>query len=180
MRLADEWLARAGWTISRTGRSGLVGLALLAAAALFLLSTHLRVAADVKALRADVASAQRQARTAAAEEVGDPVPAEDTVLPARSDMPAVLRQLFAKATDAKLAVDTAKYEIDATRGNGVVRYRIAFPITGPYPQIRAFLDATLATMPAVAIKDLALERKSIGDDNVEAQIRMTIYARSDP
>ena len=178
-RLGNEWLPRATWTISRTGRPGVVGIALLLAAALFLFSTHLKVAAEVKTLRADLATAQRQARTTAADKVADPGTAM-RALPARTDMPAILRQLFDGATRAQLAVDTAKYEINATKSSGVVRYQIAFPVTGPYPQIRAFLDATLATMPAVALRDLALDRKSIGDGNIEAQLRMTVYTRSAP
>ncbi len=62
----------------------------------------------------------------------------------------------------------------------MVRYQIAFPVTGPYPQIRAFIDSTLATMPAVGLSELVLERKSIADVNVEAQLRMTVYTRSTP
>jgi Tfp pilus assembly protein PilO len=178
-RLGNVWLPRAGWAISRTGRSGLVGIALLLAAALFLFSTHLKVAGEVKALRADLAAAQWQGRTAVADKVAVPATAM-RALPARADMPAILRQVFNEATRARLAVDSAKYEIKATTGSGVVRYQIAFPVTGPYPQIRAFIDATLATMPAVALSDLALERKSISDGNVEAQIRMTVYVRSAP
>jgi len=174
VRLSNEWLPRAAWTISRTGRLGLVGIGLLLAAALFLFSTHLKVAADIEALRADLAAAQSEARTVAADKVADPATAL-RALPARTDMPAILRQLFNKATQARLAVNTGKYEINATRSSGVVRYQIAFPVTGPYPQIRAFIDATLATMPAVALSDLVLDRKAIADGNVDAQIRMTIY-----
>jgi type IV pilus assembly PilO-like protein len=177
-RLGNAWLTRATWTISRTGRSGVAGVALLLAAALFLFSTHLKVAAEVEALRADVATAQRQARTVA-DKVADPGTAL-RALPARTDMPEILRQLFNNATRAQLAVDTAKYEINATKSSDVVRYQITFPVTGPYPQIRAFLDATLATMPAVALQDLAIDRKSIGDVDVEAQVRMTVYTRSAP
>ena len=183
VRLSNQWLPRAAWTIRRTGRPGLVGIALLLAAALFLSSTHLKVAAEVQTLRADLAAAQRQARTAAADRVADKVADPTTAiraLPARTEMPAILLQLFHEATRAQLAVDTARYEINATTSGGVVRYQLAFPVTGPYPQIRAFIDATLATMPAVALRDLALERKSIGDGNVEAQIRMTVYTRSAP
>ena len=177
--LRNEWLPRAAWTISRTGRPGLVGIALLLASALFLLSTHRKVAAQVETLRRDLAAAQELARTAGARKVADPAAAK-LALPARIDMPAILGQLFKKATRAQLAVDTAKYEIKTTRSSGVVRHQIAFPVTGPYPQIRAFIDATLSTMPEVALSDLALERKSITDGNVEAQIRMTVYTRSDP
>jgi hypothetical protein len=90
-------------------------------------------------------------------------------------MPALLRQLLGEATHARLAVDTGRYEIKETRSGGVVRYHVAFPVTGPYPQIRAFIDATLARMPAVALTGLELERRSILDSDVEAQIRMTFY-----
>jgi len=170
VRISNEWLPRAAWRISRTGRPGGVGIALLLGAALFLFSTHLRVAAEVEKLRA----AHAQARTPAADKVADPA-TPMRALPARTDMPAILRQLFNKATQARLAVDTGKYEIHAMGSSGVVRYQIAFPVTGPYPQIRAFIDATLATMPAVALSDLVLERKSIADGSVGAQIRMTVY-----
>jgi len=178
-RLGNAWLPRAAWTISRTGRPGLVGIALLLAAALFLFSTHLQVAAEVEALRADLAAAQRPAGTAPAGEVAAPATGMPA-LPARTDMPELLRQLFDGAARARLAVDSARYEIDATTSSGVVRHRIAFAVTGPYPQIRAFIDATLATMPAVALNDLALERTSIADGTVEAQIRMTVLTRSPP
>jgi hypothetical protein len=180
IRLRNQLLPRAAWTISRTGRSGLVGIGLLLAAGLFLISTHLKVAAEVETLRADFEAAQRRERTGAADEVAAPSPTAMRALPARTEMPAILRQLFHEATRAQLAVDTAKYEINAVRSSGVVRHQIAFPVTGPYPHIRAFIDATLAAMPAVALSDLVLERKSIAEGVVEAQIRMTVYTRSAP
>jgi hypothetical protein len=173
-RLGTEWLPRASWTVSRTGRPGLLGLALLIGTALFFLSTHLPVASEVAALRADLA-AQPLSHPPVAPLVADPSGAAPA-LPTRADVPAILLQLFNKATQARLAVDAGRYEVNATRSSGVVRYQISFPVTGPYPQIRSFLDSTLATMPALALTDLVLERKSIADGNVEAQIRMTVYA----
>jgi hypothetical protein len=173
-RLGNEWLPRAGWTISRTGRPGLVGIALLLAAALFLLSTHLEVAGEVEALRADVATARGKGRAAPGDEVAARATAA-RALPARTDMPAILRALFEKATQARLVLQTGKYEISAKRAGGVVRHHVSFPVTGTYPQIRAFIDSTLSTMPAVAISDLVLERKSIADPDVEAQLRFTVY-----
>ena len=172
-RLGHEWLPRAAWTISRTGRMGLLGIALLFASALFLLSTHLKLVAEVEALRAELGSEPAQGRTSAADEAAPATAAR--ALPGRADMPAMLRQLFGKAGQAGLVIDVGKYEINATGNGGFVRYQIALPVTGPYPQIRTFIDATLATMPAVALSDLVLDRKSIGDANVEAQIRLTAY-----
>jgi Tfp pilus assembly protein PilO len=175
----NEWLARAAWTVGRTGRPGLVGIAILLAAAVFLASTHRQVLAEVEALRAEVAAAQRPARTATTDEVPD-ADAVTRALPARTDMPAILDQLFEQAARAHLSIDTARYEIGAMRGGAAVRHQVAFPVTGPYPQIRAFIDATLAAMPEVALTDLSFARKTIGDGDVEAQIRMTIYTRSAP
>ena len=178
-RLGTTWLPRAAWTVGRTGRAGLVGLGLLLAAALFLVSTYLQVSRDVDALRADVAAARTRAPSDVRdEEVRPASPLQ--ALPTRAEIPAILRQLFGKATEARLAVDIARYELGAAKAGGVVRYQVAFAVTGPYPQVREFLDSTLETMPAVAISSLALERKSIHDGNVEAQLRMTVYARSAP
>jgi hypothetical protein len=173
-RLSNEWLPRAVWTISRTGRPGLIGIGLLLATALFLVSTHLKVAAEVEALRADVATAQGQPSRSGADKVAA-VAGATSALPARTDMLAMLHQLFDEAARARLAVDSAKYDFNALSSGGVVRYQIAFPVTGPYPQVRAFIDSTLAKMPAVALSELALERKSIGTASVEAQMRMTVH-----
>jgi hypothetical protein len=172
--LSDDCLPRVGWTISRTGRTGVVGIALLFTAALFLVSTHLKVAADVEALRSDLQAARGQRRTPAGDKHADPA-ASRRALPPRSEMPAILRQLFGKASRAQLTVDTGRYEIKATASGSIVRHQIAFPVSGSYPQIRKFIDSTQATMPSVALSDLSLDRKSTIDGKVEAQIRMTIY-----
>jgi hypothetical protein len=130
--------------------------------------------AEVEELRTGLAATQSQARGPAPEKVAD-LASAIRELPARDEMPAILRQLFTKAVQARLAVDSAKYEVNSIGTSGIVRYQVAFPVTGPYPQIRAFIDATLSTMPAVALNDLALDRKSIADGKVEAQVRMAVF-----
>jgi Pilus assembly protein, PilO len=171
-RRADDALQRLTWAIGRTGRAGLAGIALLLAAAVFLFSTYLPIASEVRAMRADVAAA----KTAEAAPAADKAPvAGERVLPARAEMPTILRQIFSRAAQAGLAVDNGKYELLAGGSSGIVRYQIELPITGPYPQIRSFIDATLASMPAVALNEITLDRKTIGEGNVDAQIRMTVY-----
>ncbi len=179
VRVGSELVPRALWSVSRTGRAGLAGIALLLAAALFLVSTHRQVAAEVVALREDLATASSRASTTAREVPADPGAGLRT-LPARTEVPALLRRMFDQAASAGLAVDTAKYDVVTAKGSGVVRYQIAFPVTGPYPQIRAFVDAILSTMPAVGLRELALERKAIGDAEIDAQLQFTIYTRSTP
>jgi hypothetical protein len=171
-RLGTQWLPHVAWAISRTGGSGLAGIALLLAAAVFFVSTHVPVAAEVESMRAELA--QRQGPASAADQVaGARDPARP--LPGRADLPAILRQIFGKAGQTGLVLDSGKYEITSTAGNGVVRHQIAFPVNGPYPKIRAFIDATLANIPALALNELVLDRKAIGDAEVAAQVRFTVY-----
>lgn len=178
-RLSNVWVPQIAWAIGRTGRAGLAGIALLGASGMFYLFTHLPVMNEVAQLRTDLAEAQARAAHAPAAASGEPARVVRD-LPARTEMPQVFGVLLAQAEQAQLTIDTAKYEIGATKSGAVVRYHMAFPIAGPYPKVRQFIDSTLKEIPALAIDSVSITRKSIGDETVEAQVRMTIFARSAP
>jgi hypothetical protein len=55
---------------------------------------------------------------------------------------------------------------------------MTFPIKGRYPAIRNFVDATLAAVPAAAIEGLRIERKNVGDDNVEVELGLAVFVRN--
>ena len=177
-RATDDWAPLVAWHVGRTGRPGLVGIALVLASAVFFFSTHLQVAHEADALRADLAAARTRAATT-------PLAVNESAqavrhLPSRGDMPALLGVLLQQADAAKLTLDTAKYESTTAKAGAITRYKVSFPVAGPYPQVRQFVDATLAALPAVSVNELSIERKTIGDPNVEARIRLTFYTRSAP
>jgi len=167
-------LPRAAWTISRTGRPGLVGIGLLLAAAMFLLSTHLKVAADIEALRADLAAAQPEARTAATDKVADPATAV-RALPARTDMPAILRQLFNKghAGAARGRYRQVRDQLDEEQRRGPLPDRVPGHRTLPQnPRVhRCDVGDDAGRRP----QRPRARPKGDRDGNVEAQIRMTVY-----
>ncbi len=174
-RLQNEWAPLVVWHVGRSGRTGLVGIGLALAAAVFFFSTHMQVANEAAALRADLAKAQ-----------GHPVvvaplanEAQQTLrhLPSRADMPALLGVLLQQAEASKLSLDTGKYETQATKTGDITRYRVSFPVTGPYPQVRHFVDAVLVALPSVSISEMNIERKTISDGQVEARLRLTFYTR---
>ncbi len=173
-RAVKGWGAWISWGVGRTGRPGLIGLLLLLAAGIFLASTHLRVAAEVEKLSVEVAEAQRRARSPALETRVD-ASNPPRALPGRGQMPALLRQIFTHATQAKLVLDSGKYEVSTTSGASVLRHHVLLPVNGPYERVREFVEATLTSMPAVGLRDLALERKAVGDATVDARIRLTVY-----
>jgi Tfp pilus assembly protein PilO len=154
-------------------------MALMLACLVFLVSTHLPLAREVESLRAQVDLTHVHG-------VKAPVSAAESgatllhSLPGRAQMPALLGVLLQQADTAHLAIDTGKYETTALKSGNVVTYQISFPVTGPYPRVRQFIDGTLAALPAVAVTELSLTRKTIGDGSVEAQIRMTVFTRDTP
>jgi hypothetical protein len=178
-RMSNVWLPRLVWRVERMGRPGLAGLALIGATAIFAFSTHLPMADEVAKLRSNLQEVQSRAATQPQSALNEPANAVHG-LPARTEMPQVLGVILKQASDAQLSIDTAKYEINTTKVGGLVRYRLSFPIDGPYPNVRRFIDSTLIAIPGLAIDDLSIVRKAISDNSVEAQLRMTIFTRGAP
>ncbi len=177
LRLRNEALPLIGWYVGRTGRPGLIGLGLIGASALFLFSTHLQMLGEAGALRAELATARAHAAAMPQTAVSD-ASVVLHALPNRADMPALLGVLLKQADAAGLSVDTGKYDSAATKTGTITRYSVAFPVSGSYTQVRQFIDATLTALPATAISNLSIQRKTIGDSAVEAQINLTFYTRS--
>lgn len=178
-RVSHDWAPLVAWHIGRTGRPGLVGLVLIVASSCFLVSTHLKVANEAATLRVELATAQQRAASAPHTLASVATQALRN-LPRRADMPAVLGVLLKQADDARLTLDTGKYEMSSTKTGDITRYKLSFPVVGPYPQVRQFVDSILTALPAAAVSELSFERKSVGDGAVEAQIRLTVFTRSAP
>jgi Tfp pilus assembly protein PilO len=169
------------WAITRTGKTGLVGIALIAAAVIFMLSTYEPMRSDVASLRDDLASSKLALAKKSAP--GKAVESADTrnileTLPDRNEVPKLLGVLIKQAEAAGLAIDSAKYDVSTQRSGGVTRYNVTFPVSGPYPAVRTFIDAVLKAIPNAAITELSVERKTIADGAVDANVRLSLYTRS--
>jgi Tfp pilus assembly protein PilO len=145
----------------------------------FAFSTQVQVTNEVATLRSELATARVRAANQPRTPESDAARAL-AHLPARADMPALLALLIKQADAAQLSLDTGKYEMTSSKSGDITRYKITLPVAGQYPQIRRFIDATLTALPAAAISDLRIQRKTVGDPLVTAQIRLTFYTRSAP
>jgi hypothetical protein len=56
-------------------------------------------------------------------------------------------------------------------------YRVTLPVRGSYSEVRNFISAVLKDMPGASIDGLRFERKKADDAQLEAQLRLTLYAR---
>ena len=101
-----------------------------------------------------------------------------TLFPTVDQLPKELDRMYAIARAADLQVHQGEYRLEA-RGNGLVAYRVTFPIRGTYGQIREFIGTTLKDISIASLDALRFERKKAGDPHLEAQLRFTIHFRPD-
>jgi Tfp pilus assembly protein PilO len=92
----------------------------------------------------------------------------------------VLAKVVTLATAAGLQLDQGNYEFTQSKKGQVSRYRLTLPVRGTYGQVRKFVDGTLASVPAVALESLKLERKEIASDQIEADLQFAVMTRSAP
>jgi hypothetical protein len=99
-----------------------------------------------------------------------------SLLPAVESLPRELERLYGLARTARIDLLQGEYRFEKS-ASSLVSYRITLPIRGTYQQIREFVGATLKEMPTTSLDALRFERKKIGDAQLEAQVRMTMYFR---
>jgi hypothetical protein len=170
-------LPMAVYQMNRVGRSGLAGAALILSAGVFFFSAMLPQYARISALRGEILQAQHSAGTDATPHVRLNRFVEN--LPRRSALPQIAGEIFKLATAAGVTLDRGRYELTPLHSGHLARYRMTFPIKGRYPAIRHFIDSTLTSVPSAAVEDLRIERKTAGDDSVEAELGFTVFVRNE-
>jgi hypothetical protein len=164
----------------RLGRAGIVGVALLVFGAVGFASTN---AALRDQISADAATLERlSSNTGPAIAPTTPQARYDEFvngLPSRDDVPALMQQIVTVAANQGLSLEEGKYEI-VTSGNAdrLARYRMSFPVTGRYPQVRALIEGALLAVPAMSLDGLRVTRKDVGVGVVAAELDFVVFVRA--
>ena len=181
IKLMQAALARsvpmAVYRFNRIGRSGVAGVSLILFAGIFLYTAVLPQYRSISALREEIREAQRHGPTDLSPRVRLNHFADN--LPKRSELPRIAGQIFKLAASAGVTLDRGRYELAPLHSGHLARYRMTFPIKGPYPGIRQFIDATLNAIPSAAVDGFRIERKAAGDASVEADLRFSIFVRNE-
>lgn len=98
------------------------------------------------------------------------------LFPPLDKLPEQLDRVYGLARAANLELLQGEYRLEIPRA-GMPAYRITLPIRGGYAQIRQFVGGMLRDMPAASLDALRFERKKIGDPQLDAQVRLTVYFR---
>lgn len=166
--------------LPKIGRTSGIGLLLLTASGALWFSTLLPLTRNVSVLEAEAARLESAARsgTTATRTPSAQFDAFVKKLPTRADLPAVLTVVVNQASDAGLELQSGRYEFTPAKSGRIARYSLAFPVRGSYPQLRKFIDGTLGALPAVALEGMRLERASVADEMLDADLRFEIVVRS--
>jgi len=165
--------------LPQVSRSGGLGLALLVGSAVLWLSTVQPLARDAAQLETELAAFDAAAR-AGVDGVGARGSDLDLLLerlPTPAELPGIVAVVVAQADAAGLELDSGEYEITSNRSGRLARYHLSLPVRGTYPQVRQFIDGSLAAVPALALEGLRLERASVGDKLIDADLRFSVVVR---
>ena len=165
---ALRWWARR--LLDRLGWAGIAGgLLLTGSAALYAAAVH-PAASRLSQLeeREDLLRA-RLAET----EGGARLPAAATLRFAAEPAEA-LAGLQGAAQEVGLFLEQGEYRLATDRNASLLRYRMTLPVTGAYPQIRAFIDRALDGATPLALEEVSFRRDRIDAPRVEARLTFTL------
>ena len=171
---ANRAIALLGYRLRRVGATGLLGAAALALALVVFLVQTLPQLRAVTTLRTQLDTLAPLAGAKPAAIASPPLAS----LPRREDAPRIVQEILAQADASGVDLPRGQYDFVPARDGVAARYSMTFPVHASYPKLRAFMDHTLTALPAVAVEGLRIERKSVGDDSVDAELKLVAFVRS--
>lgn len=91
-----------------------------------------------------------------------------------------VKSLFGLAAKAGLSLSQGEYKSGYDRNARLHTYQVTLPVRGSYAQVWKFGLLALRTIPFASLDELSFKRDSIGDAQVEARLRLTLYLADQP
>lgn len=175
---ASSLIPFARYGARKIGHAGIVGISLLifSLVLLFTANAPLHERISSQSLELDSARSTASNRAQPGPENRQSHSAQQIVkeLPSRNDLPIIMGQIVTIATASGLMLDRGNYEFSTTESNVISRYSLSLPVRGGYPQVREFIENTLATIPVMALESMRIERNEISDKNIAADLEFAI------
>jgi Tfp pilus assembly protein PilO len=169
-----QWARMLGW-------QGIGGLVLTAAAGAFYVAAIGPSQAQLRVSQEEVVSIRVLSRSSAGAAKAA-VPERERwleqfygQLPARANAPDLLRIIFAAARAQSLGLQKGEYKLTLDRNGRLLSYEIGLPVRGRYVQVRKFVGDVLDKIPAIALDEITIKREAIGDSQIDASIRFTLF-----
>jgi hypothetical protein len=91
-----------------------------------------------------------------------------------------VKTLFALAAKANLSLTQGEYKGAFDRQGRLHTYQVTLPVKGTYSQVWQFGLMALRAIPFASLDELSFKRENIGDTQVEARLRLTLYLADRP
>jgi hypothetical protein len=92
-------------------------------------------------------------------------------------VPDTLGKMIKLAQKKGLNPKQAAYRIVRNNPGELLSYQISLPIKGAYPSIMTYAFELLATTPNLSLDNVSFQRQKIGDNLIEATLKMTLYIK---
>ncbi len=101
------------------------------------------------------------------------------VIPPDSSISSALRTVHRISLKQSLMVEQAEYRVAAESQGRLLRYEVAFPVVGTYPQIRLFLREVTAALPFAVPDKVNFEYQDAKSGQVRATVRLLLYSQKE-
>jgi Tfp pilus assembly protein PilO len=174
-----RWLLRYRWR--HLSPMGVVGLGVLAAALVMLLSAVVPAGARLQTAERESGSL-RQRLERAGQSLTDARSSPEERLasfygsfPKIEGVPDWLQKLYQAASAEGLTLEEGDYRLVTEKESRLARYVISVPVKGSYLQVRKFVGVALRDMPFLALETVSFGKQKIGEAQVDAKINFTLY-----
>jgi len=86
-----------------------------------------------------------------------------------------VRTLFGLADEAGLTLAQGEYRSAYDQNARLYTYQVVLPVKGSYQAVWDFALGALRAIPFASLDDVSFRRDTIGDVNVDARVRLTLY-----
>jgi Tfp pilus assembly protein PilO len=179
-----RWLMRYRWR--HMSPMGLAGLGALAVALVVLASGVAPAGARLQSLEQESGSLRQRLEHAGQSLADDRATPEERLaafygsFPKIDGVPDWLQKLYRTASAQGLTLEEGDYRLVTEKDSRLARYVISLPVQGSYPQVRKFVGAALQEMPFLALETVTFGKQKIGEAQVDAKIKFTLYVGRTP
>lgn len=91
-----------------------------------------------------------------------------------------VRTLFDLAAKAGLTLKQGEYKAGYDRNARLHTYQVTLPVKGSYNDVSTFSLLALRTIPFASLDELSFKRENIGEPQLEARVRLTLFLADRP
>jgi len=99
--------------------------------------------------------------------------------PPMNNINQVLGAIYEAAEKEKLNLERGEYRLSEEAGLSVLRYQITLPVKAPGGDINRFVRRLLRDVPSLTLDSIAMQRQSVAEASIEAQIHLSVFLQGE-